>query len=183
MEEQEDSKGGTHMRCLTTIALALLLSAPVSAVDDPLTPEMMRHTRSVCDTYGVDMSLALAVMRVESGFDADAVNYDGTCAGLMQIHTGNAKWLQRDADADIYTPEGNITAGIYILSQGLARYGDMHRAVIAYNCGDSRARELWDSGTRSTAYSRKVLAAVEEYEVYDETLPRLRRPWTGGLLQ
>lgn len=165
---------------LITTLTALLLSGPVPAADEPLPADLMRHTRSVCDTYGVDVSLALAVMSVESGFDADAVNYDGTCIGLMQIHTGNASWLLRDADADIYTADGNITAGVYILAQGLERYGDRHRAVMAYNCGDSRARELWDSGTRSTGYSRKVMAAVEGY---DEVLPLLRRPWTGGLLQ
>ncbi len=38
----------------------------------------------------------------------------------------------------------------------------MHGVLMVYNCGLSRAKELWESGIYETGYSRKVLDKYEE---------------------
>ena len=87
-----------------------------------------------CDKYGVPYALALAVADQESRFDPDAVSGTNDY-GLMQINKINFEWL-RERGIDPLTYEGNIEAGVLILSKAINRYGDYGLALMAYNCGD-----------------------------------------------
>ena len=78
----------------------------------------------------------------------------------MQINSVNHEWLL-EKGLDPMTHAGNIEAGIYIISQYLQSYGEPELALMAYNCGPSGARKLWDAGTYQTDYSRKVMTAFE----------------------
>ena len=108
-----------------------------------------------CEEYSVPYALALAVADVESRFDPYAVS--GTADyGLMQINKVNHGWLL-ERGIDPMTPAGNIEAGVLFLSDYLTAYGDPEMAVMAYNCGPSGARALWNAGTYHTAHSIKVM--------------------------
>ena len=124
-----------------------------------LSYELQEFMQDCCEEYGVPYALALAIAEVETHFDPDAVSKSGDY-GLMQINECNHEWLL-EMGLDVMTYEGNIEAGIYIISGYLEQYGEPELALMAYNCGASGARKLWAAGQYQTDYSRKVMAAFE----------------------
>lgn len=115
-----------------------------------------------CLKYKVPFALALAVAEKESNFNPDAVSKTDD-HGLMQINRCNFEYLLNKG-IDPLTYQGNIEAGILLLSENLELYGEESLAVMAYNCGRTGAKRLWNKGTYSTAYSRAVM------ELYDKWL-------------
>lgn len=124
-----------------------------------LSYELQEFMQDCCEEYGVPYALALAIAEVETHFDPDAVSGTGDY-GLMQINECNHEWLL-EKGFDVMTYEGNIEAGIYIISGHLDKYGEPELALMAYNCGASGASKLWAAGQYQTDYSRKVMAAFE----------------------
>ena len=126
-----------------------------------LSPELQKIMQEKCEEYGVPYALALALADQETRFDPDAVSGTNDY-GLMQINKINFEWL-RERGIDPLTYEGNIEAGVLILSKAINRYGDYGLALMAYNCGDTGAKRLWDAGTYSTKYSREVLERYNKW--------------------
>lgn len=82
--------------------------------------------------YGVDQDLVWAVIRQESGFDAQAVSPKGAM-GLMQLMPGTAAML---GVADAFDVEQNIAGGIKYLERCLSQFNqDVGLALAAYNAG------------------------------------------------
>lgn len=130
----------------------------------PLPFELQDVMQEACDKYGVPYALALAVAESESDFDLEADN--GTCWGVMQIHPINYDRL-RENGIEPTEYEGNIVAGVFMLSELLEKYSDTHKALMAYNCGETGARRLWKQGYDTSSYSRKV---VTRYEKWQQTI-------------
>lgn len=161
----------TSATVLSTPALVLTPTPtvePVSRTRDDivsdgrlLSYEFQEVMQDLCEEYGVPYALALAIAEVETHFDPDAVSGTGDY-GLMQINTCNHEWLA-EKGIDVMTHEGNIEAGIYIISQHLEKYGEPELALMAYNCGPTGAKRLWDAGTYQTEYTRKVMTAFEHW--------------------
>ncbi len=126
----------------------------------PMTYGYQCVMQDACRKYDVPYSLALAMAEVESGWDFDA--WSGYAYGIMQINPVNYGWL-RELGIDPETKSGNIEAGVNMIGDLLARYGDTHKALMAYNCGEAGAAELWDEGYTTSEYSRKVVAAAEKW--------------------
>lgn len=123
----------------------------------PLSEGLQYFTQDCCKRYGVSYPLVLGIMEVESTWDPEADS--GWAYGLMQIGYINADWLSEQG-MDIYTVPGNVEAGIYMIGDLLERYGDPHLALMAYNCGEAGAAELWDEGIATSRYSCDVIAAA-----------------------
>ena len=141
---------------------------PVSRTRDDIVSEgrllsydLQETMQDCCEEYGVPYALALAIAEVETHFDPDAVSGTGDY-GLMQINSINHEWLS-EIGFDVMTYDGNIEAGIYIISQHLNKYGKPELALMAYNSGPTGVQKLWDAGTFQTDYSRKVMAAFEHW--------------------
>ena len=131
--------------------------------DVPLSAEVQDCIFACCEQYGLWPELVLAVIEVESSYNANA--YNGSCYGLMQIHEVNHPRLMDELGiTDFYEPKDNIQAGCYMLSELLAKYGEVHAALMAYNCGERKAAELWDSGVYTTEYTRKVVEIMKKLE-------------------
>ena len=130
----------------------------------PLPFELQDVMQEACDKYGVPYALALAVAESESDFDLEADN--GTCWGVMQIHPINYDRL-RENGIEPTEYEGNIVAGVFMLGELLEKYSDTHKALMAYNCGETGAKRLWKQGYDTSSYSRKV---VTRYEKWQQTI-------------
>lgn len=111
----------------------------------PLTDGEYAALVEACDEHGIDVSLVLGLIQVESNFRADAVSKAG-CRGYMQL---NPKYHPSDL-----TPEENIRYGVGFLASQFERYGNLESGLDAYNKGHD---------TGDTSYARKVMRAAEEW--------------------
>ncbi|NLY40288.1 MAG: lytic transglycosylase domain-containing protein [Desulfovibrionales bacterium] len=116
----------------------------------------------LCQRYGVDKNLVMAVIDVESGFDAAAVSTAGA-QGLMQIMPGTGKDLNL---IDPYNPTENIDAGIRYLRQLLDKFPDRRLAIAAYNAGPNAVTKYGGIPpyNETQDYVNKVCARLENYE-------------------
>lgn len=120
-----------------------------------LSQDLQEYTFIQCIKYDVDPVLALAVMKTESGFNANAVS-ETNDYGIMQINACNHNWLS-DAfgDIDLLNAKDNIKCGVYMLSK--IKYPTNEQKLMIYNMGSVQAKALWEKGTYSTDYTEKVI--------------------------
>jgi soluble lytic murein transglycosylase-like protein len=131
---------------------------PDEVVDEVLAAEgdLPSLARAAAERYGLDPELVLAVVGVESNFQAKAVSPKGA-KGLMQLMPKTAAEL---GVADAFDPATNIDGGTRHLQALLRMYrGDVRRALAAYNAGAGAvARHGGVPPYRETQeYVRKVL--------------------------
>lgn len=151
--------GATTQHYAEVETLPVISYDPVLYYDIPLSIDFQQYITLICDAHDIDPVLVYAVMWRESNYNADAVNASESCYGLMQIHRCNFTRHGLDKPLDAYA---NVTTGITMLGELTDKYGDVHKVLMAYNCGESRAAELWRQGITSTAYSRDVVEKVAE---------------------
>lgn len=84
-------------------------------------------------SYRLPPALVKAVIAAESAFDPEAVSRKGA-QGLMQLMPETAADLGVD---DPLEPESNVRGGAGYLRAMIDRYGDLSRALAAYNAGPS----------------------------------------------
>ncbi|MFO7600191.1 MAG: lytic transglycosylase domain-containing protein [Candidatus Desulfacyla sp.] len=86
----------------------------------------------------IDESLLMAVIKVESNFDPEAVSPKGAM-GLMQLMPSTASSL---GVANPFNPTQNVHAGAEYLSQCIYTFQDMELALAAYNAGPHLVGQL-----------------------------------------
>lgn len=118
-------------------------------------------------TNGVPPALVKAVIAAESAFDVRAVSHKGA-QGLMQLMPDTADAL---GVRNPFRAEENVSGGTRYLRSMLDRYGDMERALAAYNAGPTAVdRHRGIPPYRETQeYVERVLAY---YRRYDADFPR-----------
>lgn len=123
----------------------------------PLNHDTQAQVLGWCEEYGVPYSVALAVIEAESSFRPDAEN--GSCYGYMQINSINKSWLfQEIGVTNLEDPLQNLHSGIYKLGDLYGKYGDWHKALVCYNCGETGAyNHYFSQGLTSSGYSRHVM--------------------------
>jgi len=116
----------------------------------------------LCEKYGVDKKLVMAVIEVESGFNAAAVSSAGA-QGLMQIMPETGRDLDLD---DPFDPSENIDAGIRYLRYLLDTFPDRRLAVAAYNAGPNAVKKYGGIPpyAETQNYVEKVWARLQSYE-------------------
>ncbi len=108
---------------------------PTPAWQRPAGPYLETLIQKYASRYGVDPSLVRAVMRNESGFNANAVSPKGA-QGLMQLMPGTAALMGVNNPFD---PEQNIAGGVGYLRHCLDCFDhNVPLAVAAYNAGPGR---------------------------------------------
>lgn len=102
--------------------------------DVPLSCELQDGLRFACEESGVEMELALAVIKKESGFQ-NITGDDGESVGYMQIQE---KWhrqrMERLGVTDLTDPLSNFRVGCDYLAELLENY-TLQEALTAYNTG------------------------------------------------
>lgn len=125
-----------------------------------LDADVQRYIIETCEKYAINPSIIIAMCFYESSFNADAIGDNGECMGLMGI---NPRWCWPEMEKlncpDMRDPYQNVTVGIDIFAQKLAKYdGNTEMALMSYNAGDAGAHRLWfDKGIYSTTYSSNII--------------------------
>lgn len=154
---------------------------PPEAAPAPFDPEGLPvHKRKIvalverlAPHYDIEPALALAVIAVESDFNAHARS-PKNAQGLMQLIPATAV---RFKVRDVYDPVENIKGGLAYLRWLLSYYrGQVPLAVAAYNAGEGavdRHRGV-PPYAETRAYVRKVMALYRSTGAhpYDETIAR-----------
>ncbi len=132
--------------------------------DVPLAEDLQDIIIDAAESCGVDPALVLAVIEKESGYDPAAAGDNGRSQGLMQIwRSAHEKRMEKLGAVNLYDPRDNIIVGVDILAEKLNSYGDVEKALIAYNAGDAGAKKLYFSkGIYSNSYSQAVLEIAKE---------------------
>lgn len=143
---------------------AALLEQGYFREEIPLDFSLQDELITVCNEYSVPLHIALGVIQAESSFTEDARS--GNCYGYMQINSVNASWLNESIGVtDLTDPYQNIRSGVYMLGDLYEKYGDWHKALIAYNYGEAGAQKhVFSQGYTTTTYSRTVMAYADEWE-------------------
>ena len=116
--------------------------------------------------HHLDPDLVLAVVHVESRYDAYAVS-DKRAMGLMQILPATGEWLAAQTGVTwqgpqtLFDPIANVRLGVAYLRILLDRYdGDLSAALVAYNWGPGHVDgRLRDGEPLPATYSELVLRA------------------------
>lgn len=127
----------------------------------PLDAEVQHKVADLSREYGIDPTLVLAVIEVESMYKVDAIGDQGRSLGLMQIqgrwHMDRMVRLNAENPLD---PIQNVTIGIDILGELLGRGRGTAWALTAYNGGEARANRFREADEISE-YATKVFKARE----------------------
>lgn len=82
--------------------------------DVPLSDSLQRYIYEICADEGVPLTLALAMIEHESGFNPEVVSSTNDY-GLMQINAINHEWLEEKyRTADFLNPYQNAFCGITV---------------------------------------------------------------------
>ena len=125
-----------------------------------LDADLQRYIIETCEKYTINPSIIIAMCFYESSFNADAIGDNGECMGLMGI---SPRWCWPEMEKlncpDMRDPYQNVTVGIDIFAQKLAKYNwNTEMALMSYNAGDAGAHRLWfDKGIYSTTYSSNIM--------------------------
>ncbi len=116
---------------------------------------------------GVEPALVKAVVAAESNFEIAAVSRAGA-QGLMQLMPETARQLGVRAP---FRPLDNLTGGVRYLREMLDRYGDVRRALAAYNAGPNAVDRYGGVPpfSETEAYVTRVL---NYYRGYQSHFPR-----------
>ena len=137
----------------------------------PLSKDLQLYTYNKCIEYGIldHYELVLAMMWQESNYTADLISKTDDY-GIMQINSCNHSWLvDLLGPTDFLDASDNINAGVYVISKLLIKYGDEHKALMAYNMGEYGASLNWQAGNYTSNYSRDVVAKREAIEANNYT--------------
>lgn len=108
-----------------------------------------------CGKYNIPPEIVIAMIERESRFNPNSIGDNGNSFGLMQIqprwHSGR---MERLGCTDLLNPIQNVTVGIDYLAEMKNRYGDIAKALTAYNTGSY-------TGT-ITNYATAIMARANE---------------------
>ena len=158
-----------------TIRREGLAIPPPARVRVPTERDYDRLIARVAGQHGVHPALVKAVIAAESNFRPDAVSRAGA-QGMMQLMPGTA------ADLGVSRPFGvveNIDGGVRYLRAMLERYGDVRRALAAYNAGPGKVDRFGGVPPyrETQAYVERVL---QYYRGYWSDFERATRVASGA---
>ena len=131
-------------------------------LDVPLDVDIQEYIYELCDEYNMDFTFVMALIGVESSYQAEAVSSTSDY-GLMQINRCNHEWLTETLGVTNYLdPYQNIQSGMYILKGLFEKYDDPEMVLMAYNMGERGASKRWNKGIYETDYSNAVMNLYTE---------------------
>lgn len=133
----------------------------VTYFDVPLGEDLQDYIFELCEKYGVDPAIVIAMIERESNYKAGALGDRGNSHGLMQIQP---RWNQARMNKlncqNLLDPYQNVTVGVDLLGELFGKGKSVEWVLMAYNGGESYANRKVKAGEVSD-YAKYVLARVE----------------------
>jgi soluble lytic murein transglycosylase-like protein len=131
----------------------------------PKVPQIWHYDGLIGTTaarLSVQPALVKAVIAAESNFDPAAVSHKGA-QGLMQLMPATADAM--GIEDPLYPPD-NVLGGTRYLRRMIDRYGDLERALAAYNAGPKAVDRYGGIPPyrETQAYVRRVLTYYRSYD-------------------
>lgn len=132
---------GTKVTVSRSDYINSIMSQPVGdgfiSYNISLLPEYQQYAYNLCQRYGIDYSLFIAIMFVESTFNPNASN-GGMYIGLCQVAITHMPNLSAQLGiSNLYDPYDNMTAGAYLLSYYIGLRGGIEGGLSSYGGGAS----------------------------------------------
>jgi soluble lytic murein transglycosylase len=160
-----DSRGVTHFSNVPNDPRYVAIPRPQRHPEpSSRTPQYVGYDGLILLTaleHDVPPALVKAVIAAESLFDTDAVSRKGA-QGLMQLMPTTASKL---GVADPFSADQNVRGGVRYLREMLDRYGDMRRALAAYNAGPKAVDRYHGIPPypETRAYVQRVMTYYRDY--------------------
>lgn len=124
---------------------------------------------AICKEEGVSFPLVMAIIKNESNFAPDTIGEDGD-SGLMQVvPKWHEKRMEKMGITDIMEPIQNVRVGVNYLAECLKNHpGNTTIALMAYNMGEERAKELEAQGVYESEYSTEIEETMDMYNEWME---------------
>lgn len=130
--------GSARARCLLSDGRVYTGHPRLHSVAQPSRKQIARWVATLAPRYKLQPSLVLAVIRVESDFDPQALS-PKNAQGLMQLLPGTAA---RFGVKDVWDPLQNLKGGMAYLRWLLDFFdGNEHLALAGYNAGEGAVLE------------------------------------------
>lgn len=129
----------------------------------PLDVEMQNYIVEQCNQYGIRPEIIFAMCQRESEFNAYTIGDNGQSFGLMQIQPKwyYAKMLELNC-TNLLDAKQNVTVGINILADLIAKGNGIEWALMAYNAGESSANKMAAQSIVSD-YAKDVINLAENW--------------------
>ncbi len=116
----------------------------------------------IATQFAIDPHLVKAIIKAESNYNPNAVSSKGA-KGLMQLMPSTARQLKVERPFD---PEQNIIGGVKYIKGMLASYGNLDKALAAYNAGPGAVNKYAGIPPyrETREYVRKVLGLYKRYK-------------------
>lgn len=122
--------------------------------------------------YGYDPMFIMAIIKTESSFRKGQVSSAGA-VGLMQVipyvgaDVAPRAGVDWSGSSTLVEPESNIKLGARLLFEQILKFGDVKKALVSYNMGETALRDLM---RQNKPLPKRYLKAVEEnYRLLKET--------------
>lgn len=120
--------------------------------------------------YNIDPFLILAIMRVESHFNPKACSNRGAM-GLMQVRSIVVREVAKEMGINpsesgrlLKDHHFNIRVGVHYFSMLIRKFGDVRKALMAYNMGPTVVARFYKNRLAPhSGYQKKVLTFFEDY--------------------
>ena len=130
-------------------------------VTDASGPDIRSHIKEAANRYAVSEDLVIAVIEVESRFDARAVSHRGA-QGLMQLMPATAASL---GVRDAFDPRDNIHGGVRHLRWLMDRFDhDVPTVLAAYNAGEKAVLRNQRVPRETREYVKQVMRRMNRYQ-------------------
>lgn len=133
--------------------------------DVPLSEDLQKLTVEIAKRFDLAPELLFAIMQAESNYNVDCVGKDAKYLGIMQVAVSNLRHIPEEYGVeDLMQFEDCVTAGAYFLRYYTDRYEceNEHISLLYYHGGPGYALNKLKQGVTDDAYTRKVVAKMEE---------------------
>lgn len=129
----------------------------------PLDMETHNYIVAECEKNGIRPEIIFAMIQRESEFNVETIGDNGQSFGLMQIQPRwhYSKMLELNC-TNLLDAKQNVTVGINILAEFIAKGNGIEWALMAYNAGASNADKMTEKSVISD-YASDVINLAENW--------------------